>query len=168
MQRAIHLNNTCRWQPCAPPKAACVMQAVVLSAVIAVVLQSVLTIFVNTPVVFLHLIGFLCVLPVVLRFQSSLDGRWGELGQVQWVQFSPERIEAQLASTGQVVVLEVVEAGRFLGAMVVQFKPSHTVVGWGSHSLAKTFSITLWQATLGKDLFRKLSVLTLWHARRVS
>ena len=166
MQRAIHLNNTCRWQPCAPPKAACVMQAVVLSAVIAVVLQSVLTIFVDTPVVLSHLIGFLCVLPVVLRFQTSLEGRSGESGQVQWVQFSPERIEAQLANTGQILVLEVVGARRFLGAMVVQFKPLHTGVGWASTSLTNMISIMLWQATMGKDLFRKLSVLILWHARR--
>ncbi len=166
MRRTGNPDNTCLWWPCATPRTACLLQAVVLSAVIAVAFQSLLSFFVDVPTLFLHLGGFVVCFLAVWRFQGTLLNWLERPSPVRWVRFGPKAIEGELSDNGQVVAFEVLEVGRFLGAMVIKLQSAHETRGPRLTDFAKTVSITLWQSALGKDLFRKISVLTLWHARR--
>lgn len=167
MQRTLDSINTVRWQPGAAPVAACVLQAVLLSAAVSVLFQSLANVFLDIPSVFLHLGSFLVVFPFVWKWQ--VHNRLGLAGTdlFQWVCFDPHAIEGQLKYDGKVVRLEVVEMGRFWGALLLRLKPTSSALNSPAASvIGKPVAITVWKSIIGQEKFRRLAVLATWHARR--
>lgn len=167
MQPAVDHPSTVQWRPNAAPTAACFLQAALLSAVIAVVLQSLVNLVADTPVIFLHLGSFLIALPLVWKWQIGVHPGRVRSEVFSSVTFGLNAIEGQLRSNGEVVPLRVVEVGRYWGALQLQLRPidapKDSLFGAGMH---KTAAITIWKSTVGQNKFRMFALLAIWHARR--
>jgi len=160
--------NTVQWFYCAPPKTACVAQAVLMSAVAAVVLEALINLVWELPVIAVHLAIFMILLPAILwlrwRWHDSVEQPNG----LSSIEFGEQGVRAQISGQSTRVALEVLEASRHFGALTLKLK---SVDCWrpSTNSFATDrFELTIWKAAVDKEVFRKISVLAFWHVRRAA
>lgn len=171
MQHAADSASTIEWRPRAAPKTACALQAVLVSAVISVVFQSILNWFVDVPAIFLHLGSWVIILPIVWKWRHQLSWVFGQTATDVFsrIDFGRDAINGQLKSNGNAVALQVTEVERFFGAIQVGLTPTFGALDDRlALSGSKKVVITIWHSSKDKEKFRKLSTLALWHARRVA
>lgn len=156
------------WHPSGLPRTACIMQAVVLAAASTVIFQSVVNLFWPVPSVLLHLIGFSMSLPV-FWFARLLNNEAGS-GQrgLSGLALTTQSVLASFHEKHGPVPMRVTEVGRYWGALTLSLKPDSSSAECSDAGRAKAIRVTLWESNLGKEMFRKISLLALWHARRAA
>lgn len=168
MQRTSNSSNSIDWQPGAAPKTACVVQAVLLSAAVAVLFQSVINLWLGLSAFALQLGGFLVVFPFAWRLLGNGQGMDCDHLAFDRVCFELDGVVGERDQTGERVPLKLLDVGRFLGAMQIRFKPICPVGCSLTTGADAPVAITVWKSTVGQEKFRKIAVMTQWHARRVA
>jgi hypothetical protein len=165
MQSDINLANAAQWRSGATPKTVCLMQAVLVSAAFAVLIQSIANVFWAVPVEVLHLTAFVLALPVTWLLRVRMDSWLVSEGAVSSVCFSRQSVLASFENRHEPVLMRITAIGRYWGALSLKLhsEQSTAVDVRFDRSLPVTF--TLWESTLGKEKFRKVCALVYWHAR---
>ncbi|UOD49587.1 hypothetical protein [Orrella daihaiensis] len=163
MQNAAAETITVQWRPCATPLVARIVQAILVSAAIAVVFQSLVNLAIDTAAMVLHITCFVAVFPLVWKWRlySRLEGDCHR--HFRGVRFTSELIEGELQSGDRSIGLQIEEVGQFWTAMVLRLRPIDTQSGVRAD---KAFDVLVWKQGQNKEEFRKIALLALWHARR--
>ncbi len=165
MQSDINLADAAQWRSDATPRTVCLMQAVLISAAFAVLIQSIVNVFWAFPVEALHLTAFVLVLPVawLLRIRG---GSWlVSEGAVSSVGLSRQSVLATFENNHQPVLMRITAIGRYWGALSLTLQPEQSAAMDVRLDASVPITFTLWESTLGKERFRKACALAYWHAR---
>lgn len=163
MRPVTDMASTIRWFPAGPSRTVCLLRAVLLSGVVAVVCQAALTLVVELTrstlpmptAVNVHLTVFLLCLPWIYRqLQRHADDLGGRRETITCIDWSTDRITA-LSAQGS-TRLAVVQVNRYPGALDLTLRELD--------DRSVTHRITVWCAQVGKESFRSLVVLVAWHA----
>ena len=154
---------TIRWSSGVPTQTTCLTRAVLLAGVLAVfglvALKPLLSVFGVTLQVGSHAALaptlFIMTLPLIWYWYAN---KGSQLKPITALEFSAEQI--RWVEQSQTMPLSVIDVSRHLGSLTVKLQPQEK----GKAS----FSITIWRASVGEQLFRKLSVLIAWHAQRLA
>lgn len=157
-----------QWRPSAPPFTACFLQAVLASGALAVVAQALINLVWSVPAMTIHLTVFVVSLPAIWWLQLHRRAWFEPAVGLSLVRFTPQGIDGEITGQGRAVPLEVVEVGRYWGALALKLKPLEPLNPLADVIPARSTQIVVWKAILGQETFRKLSVLALWHARRIA
>ena len=141
---------TIRWHANEPPRAACLWRAVLLSGALTAVIDAVLTLS-----VFWHagvfLPTFLLCCWGLHRFSGRRSTQDGEIGALQWSEDHVARVDGDKRTPVSIVGVQ-----RHHGALTLTLRDQDC--------LRESRRVTIWQDNVGKETFRRLSVLAAWHA----
>lgn len=150
MHPASDSSWTIRWHPSKPPRSACLWRAVLLSGSLTVVLDAVLTLsapwYALTFVLALALFGWgFCLGARRVAAQAS---------EISALQCCEDRVIMFDRETPTPVSIAAVKRHR--GALTLTLRDRNCPTA--------SRCVTIWQDNVGKEAFRRLSVLCAWHA----
>jgi hypothetical protein len=149
------------------PKVACLLQATLLSVVTAVVVQSILNLFLDWSAPLIHLVVFFSCLPLIWwRMTNLLDGQCERLSEAEIarLEFTPNKVcgmHTNGALARPLLVRSVAHHGLAMTLTLQQADPTGT-----NPQRARPFNVTVWRSVVGQEKFRILSMLAHWHAWR--
>jgi hypothetical protein len=165
MQSEINFDNAAQWRSGATPKTVCFLQAVLISAAFAVLIQSIANVFWAFPAEVLHLTAFALALPVTWLLRVRMDSWRISEGAVSSVCFSRQSVLASFENRHEPVRMRITAIGRYWGALSLKLQTEQSAQMGVRFDRSVPVTFTLWESTLGKEKFRKACALVYWHAR---
>lgn len=154
------------WRRGVTTKTACLMQAVLVSAAAAVLMQSAVNLFWAGSSIALHVVFFSLSLPIVWWLRSYLTSPDGQGASFTAIELAADGVLGCREGERGTVALRVVAVNRFFGALAIKLAPFSNHCASSTPAHGGSFWLTVWESALGKEKFRKVSLFALHHAQR--